>query len=103
MVSSTYSYVAKVPIVVLMLFNAAWVAVLIGRADGDVLATFPNPRDVGVIAVTEAAVAKVGITAKIEFAVFSAVVAVIPELVALVARVESVLFKDVLEAPYKKS
>ena len=46
-------------------------------------------------------VAKVGITANIEFAVFSAVVAVIPAFVALVARVESVLLKDVLEAPYK--
>ena len=66
---------AKVPIVVLMLFHAACVAVLIGSPDGDVLATFPNPRDVGVIAETEAAVASV----------------------------ESVLIKDVLLPPYKKS
>ena len=66
---------AKVPIVVLIVVNAACVAVLIGSADGDVLATFPNPKDVGVIAETEAAVASV----------------------------ESVLIKDVLLAPYKKS
>ena len=46
-----------------MLVSAAWVAVLIGSADGDALATFPNPRDVGIIAETEAAVASVGIVA----------------------------------------
>ena len=56
-------------------FNAFCVAVLIGSADGDVLATFPNPKDVGVIAATEAAVASV----------------------------ESVLIKDVSLPPYKKS
>ena len=31
--------------------NAVCVAVLIGSPDGDVLATFPNPRDEGVIVV----------------------------------------------------
>ena len=44
-----------------------------------------------------------GIVANIEVLVFKAVVAVIPEFVAVVASVEFVSVKDVLEAPYKKS
>ena len=57
-------------------FKAVWVAMLIGSADGDVLATFPKPIEVGVIADV---IASVGIILLIiEFVVFSAVVAVIP-------------------------
>ena len=52
---------------------------------------------------TWAIVANVGMVADIDVVVFKAVVAVIPAFVAVVASVESVLVKDVLEAPYKKS
>ena len=124
---------AKVPIVVLIIVNAACVAVLIGSADGDVLATFPNPRDVGVIAETEAEVARVAIYV-LRLAITPAIyvltllkpsnvaelignpdgdvlatfpspryVGVIAETEAAVASVGIVAAKDVPEAPYIKS
>ena len=88
-------------------FNAVCVAVLIGSADGDVLATLPSPTIVAVMPLTVPV--NVGFAkgafkfnaANIEVVVFKAVDAVIPAFAAVVASVESVSVKDVLEAQYK--